>query len=423
MTGGIPMASRIVAGVALTVVAAGVLVAAGVRGDLTTESRRLRMLSTHPEAVGTSVADEDPVDALDRCIQGRLHDLEGFGLSRLADVPQHLHRFEPKTNREVAAVAGLREAGRTVALYLGGRGLLDRRRDPETESLGRRTLSEAVFVTDSDVRDLPSPRELRALGQESLAASASGEPVVAEVGRWRVDVRPVRADRQVCLDCHAPNHPALEKESPPPLRVGDALGVVIYASRGRVSLPIPGFRAARVAEGRRPEPAPSEANRRPPRGAERTRACKKGAPSFGNIRPASMARRRRRRAKPIPGAERSQSPAPSEPGRARTERHRSPGDGAWVGRSSGLPTSVRILSRFGLAPFSDSGRRGRRRRGPGQLRADRAHLRNREGHPPRPRPMRLPTDAGSTWVEFVRHLSVARRKCGNKPPQRRIVRA
>ena len=114
---------------------------------------------------------------------------------------------------------------------------------------------------------------------------------------------------------------------------------------------------------------------------------------------------------PIAGAERSQSPAPSEANRrrqtkpiagaertrgARAARHRSPGDGAPVRRSSGLPKSVRILSRFGPAPFSDSGPRGvgaggsrrgggrgrgRQSRGSGHLRAGRGHLRDREGHP------------------------------------------
>ncbi len=76
-------------------------------------------------------------------------------------------------------------------------------------------------------------------------------------------------------------------------------------------------------------PAPSEANPAT-RGAERTRACKKGALSFGNIRRVGPDRRRRRRPKPIPrrrpkpipGAERSQFPAPTE---ADSRRRANPG--------------------------------------------------------------------------------------------------
>ena len=103
--------------------------------------------------------------------------------------------------------------------------------------------------------------------------------------------------------------------------------------RNGVSLPIPGFRTARVAGGRRPEAAaPSEANRprraKPIPGAERSQSgpprCRanpgvqEGRPSFGNVRPVGPApapseANPRRRAKPTPRGE-----PPSEPGRART---------------------------------------------------------------------------------------------------------
>jgi hypothetical protein len=170
------------------------------------------------------MADASPIESLDRCIQYRLHDFQGFGVSRLIDVPQHLYRFTPETPDEASAVEELRKAGRDVVLYLGGRGLLDPARDAQDEPIGARTFSPAINVTEPAPSNLPLTRALRVLGRKSLAASAAGEPVSGSVGRWRIDVRPVRADRQDCVDCHSP------KEAGPGLRIGDALGVVVYAS-------------------------------------------------------------------------------------------------------------------------------------------------------------------------------------------------
>jgi hypothetical protein len=175
------------------------------------------------------------IEPLDRCIQYRLHDLEGFGISRLMDVPQHLYRFTPETPDESSAVAGLRWSGTAVAIYLGGIGLLDEARDTAVEPLGRRAFSPAIEVTGTATLDLPPIGTLRALGRKSLAASAAGEPVTSTVGRWRIDVRPVRADRQACIDCHDSQRPDLYPPLPgrpdgPRLGIGDALGVVVYAS-------------------------------------------------------------------------------------------------------------------------------------------------------------------------------------------------
>ncbi len=177
------------------------------------------------------------IEPLDYCIQRRLHDFEGFGFSRLADVPQHLYQFAPETSDERSAVAGLRWSGRAVAIYLGGLALLDPSRGPDKEPVGRRTFSPAIDVTGTAALALPPEGALRALSRKALAASDAGEPVTSTVGRWRIDVRPVRADRQACLDCHAAIRPDLPPRAAPsvdhPLKIGDALGVVIYASTDR----------------------------------------------------------------------------------------------------------------------------------------------------------------------------------------------
>ncbi|HEY2158859.1 MAG TPA: hypothetical protein VGH33_24730 [Isosphaeraceae bacterium] len=178
------------------------------------------------------------IEPLDRCIQYRLHNLEGFGISRLMDVPQHLYRFTPETPDEASAVSGLRWSGTAVAIYLGGLGLLDRARDTGKEPLGFRAFSPAIDVTGTATLDPPPASALRALGRKALAASPAGEPVTGTVGRWRIDVRPVRADRQDCIDCHDSRRPDLYPRLPGrpdrrPLGIGDALGVVVYASTDR----------------------------------------------------------------------------------------------------------------------------------------------------------------------------------------------
>jgi hypothetical protein len=200
-------------GALATIVAAGALSADGHRLDR-----------------GRSSLEPSPIEALDQCVQYRLHDdVEVFGFSRLADVPHRLYHFDPRTPDEASAVDGLRKTGRHVVLHLGGRGLVDQAGKADGEKPGRRTFSEAIAVTGGGVapRDLPDARLLRALGRKALAASTAGEPVVERTGRWRVDVRPVRADRQACVDCHAPRS---TNRGGRPLQIGDALGVVVYVS-------------------------------------------------------------------------------------------------------------------------------------------------------------------------------------------------
>ena len=98
----------------------------------------------------------------------------------------------------------------------------------------------------------------------------------------------------------------------------------------------------------------SEANPAPP-GAERTRACKKGAPSFGNIRSlarpekATLEKNAPERSQ-SPRSERSQSPAASE---ANPRRPSGPGESA-----SGSPRCVSVRDGAGISPTSDRPRPG-----------------------------------------------------------------
>jgi hypothetical protein len=190
-----------------------------------------------PAATVPSVATEDsPVESLNQCIQDRFRNLDRFGMSRMS---VHSWSFYPVTPEERSAVTRLREDGWEVGFYLGGRELLERPGITEAEwneadeSSFRRAVSKPISITGQEPPpDLPRPWELWGHARKALAASDVADSYTASVGRWSIDARPVRADRQVCLKCHdeggATAFPSPDEEGGRPLRVGDALGVAIY---------------------------------------------------------------------------------------------------------------------------------------------------------------------------------------------------
>jgi len=64
-------------------------------------------------------------------------------------------------------------------------------------------------------------------GQQALSRSRAGERYQGSIGTWAVEVRPLRANQQDCLDCHA-TFAATDGIDKDALEIGDALGVVIY---------------------------------------------------------------------------------------------------------------------------------------------------------------------------------------------------
>jgi hypothetical protein len=184
---------------------------------------------------GSLAAEENPIESLNKCIQDRFHDLDNFGMARLPVVPQHVQRFQAETPQEKEAVARFQEDGWQVAFYLGGRKVMESGMSKEEwkqagEDSLRRAISEPIFITDQKAAtDLPRPWELWEHSQKALAASITTDSYTSTVGRWFLDARPVRADRKACLDCHcARGANPWDKSKENALRVGDALGVVIY---------------------------------------------------------------------------------------------------------------------------------------------------------------------------------------------------
>lgn len=172
-----------------------------------------------------------PVDPLNETIQARFQDIKRLGMAR---IPKHIRHYSPETSDEKSAVAELRQAGLGMAFYLGGRGLqgpgMSKSEWENTDKYDRRkAVSEPIVVTnDETVKDLPRPWELWGLGREALAATVKADSFTRTFGRWSVDVRPVRANRQACLDCHDSGFAAVPEDSEKTLKIGDPLGVVIY---------------------------------------------------------------------------------------------------------------------------------------------------------------------------------------------------
>ena len=221
------MRTRISLGLALL---AATLATASVVGP------RGRMSSRRPSAGPSVFQEESPIEPLDRCIQRRLHEKPGFGMARILVSPVHLREFKAESTGESEALAALSESGWTVGLTLAGRELLGPEQTVWSDDLN---IGQPVVVTEKKLPpDMPRAGDLRPIGRRALAASETADSASGKLGRWSVEARVVRADRKSCLDCHSPGDGEKSTSGDGivrgPLKIGDALGVVIYVfSRDR----------------------------------------------------------------------------------------------------------------------------------------------------------------------------------------------
>lgn len=207
-----------------------------------------------------------PIEDLNYHIQDRLHNAEGMGGTRIPTTPEHRRisfpdysygffvdrtEYDRSLAQEEAFIADLQRGGWTVNLYLAGRSLLDpsmsevewsralvdEMLDPRRgEASPFRTIGPPLVITNQGFREaLPKPRELWEIGQRALRAAEVSDRYATTFGSWSVDVRPVRADREDCLNCHKTAEQTSRKppeaRSRAPLKVGDPLGVAIYVYR------------------------------------------------------------------------------------------------------------------------------------------------------------------------------------------------
>jgi hypothetical protein len=191
-----------------------------------------------------------PLDALDREVQKRFHNVIGFGMARIGTQ----RKFAPETEEEKGAVRELKREGYHVGLYLAGRAILNdvpeqNRRaklDFGSSSAGQ-AFSGPIFLLSSDMKGMPTAASLWDETRRAMQAFASGsERYGFKSGEWDVEARPVRASEESCLKCHVAHvefavvvvNEKGEKSVEPermedPPKLGDPLGVLVYAYRKR----------------------------------------------------------------------------------------------------------------------------------------------------------------------------------------------
>lgn len=197
-------------------------------------------------STGPSIAARDPAQdrgararavivAFDESLQRRFADVdEGFGFRRIVKSGETPHRFKPENAREESAVRDLEREGLRVVLYLTGRRALAADGRASGTGRGAPLVKGPVEVTTAQRQGGPGPDPSLDLRDESRRAMLAFEQASLyefTAGDWTFVARPVRASDASCLRCHEADGrtrtiPARDRV--PSLRVGDALGAVLY---------------------------------------------------------------------------------------------------------------------------------------------------------------------------------------------------
>jgi hypothetical protein len=202
------------------------------------------------------------IDALDECVQERFIKSDTrFGITRMRPLTLHVNYFLPETQNERDAIAELEKGGWQVAFYLVGRRILAPKPDmtkfkPELLSDNHPIINGPIAITAPknfnkkkmiEQFNLPEPQKLWDDAQRAMSEFEKKDQYDFTVDRWNFAARPIRA-RESCLKCHN-NNPvakaadgsivsvgrnnldlyALSARSETPIKVGDALGVAMYA--------------------------------------------------------------------------------------------------------------------------------------------------------------------------------------------------
>jgi hypothetical protein len=193
-------------------------------------------------------ASDDELNAFDKVVQQRFHDVIGFGMARIASDRQ----FVPETPAEKDAVKALKRGGFQICLFLVGRGVL--KDVPEQERYMNKfggsshTIAGPVFTRKNKfIRGLPAAVELWEPARAAFKAFADGGTRYGfKIRTWNVEARPVRASDEKCLSCHrrdvvtyhADGTASIEPNNPlNTLQLGDAVGMVLYAHKNKSDKP------------------------------------------------------------------------------------------------------------------------------------------------------------------------------------------
>jgi hypothetical protein len=181
------------------------------------------------------------IDALDECIQKRFSKADGvFGRARVETSTDHVRAFSPETQEERGVISELERGGWQVGFYLAGRRVLESKPEHRLLDGGYRGLGGPVLIVPQiqprrviEPTGLPDPGVLWEHAQKAILSFDSKNQYDFSVWKWSVIARPIRA-KESCLQCHnnfkyGNTVPIARAPSPTPLKVGDAIGVAMYA--------------------------------------------------------------------------------------------------------------------------------------------------------------------------------------------------
>jgi hypothetical protein len=178
------------------------------------------------------------IDALNECIQERFSKADKmFGITRVETSTNHIMSFQPVTEEEREVVSELELGGWRVVFYLAGRRVLGPKPEHKLPYGGYRGFGGPIMIAPqtpqhSEIR-MPALDDLWEHAREAMLSFDSKNQYNFSVGKWIVTARPIRA-QESCLRCHnsfkyETTTPVAHAPSPTPLKVGDALGIAMYA--------------------------------------------------------------------------------------------------------------------------------------------------------------------------------------------------
>jgi len=193
--------------------------------------RAKTVVSLIPLLLSAGNSGTDVLSGLNDCIQQRFLDTGRFGINRI--LPLHgVRQFHPANGQERAALDGLDQQGYEVALFLAGRQILKPSGgvsvggipfiDPRSRVQGPAYMTR--LVKDAE---LPRPDVLLADARAALTSFDRGNGFETRKDGWNVMMRPLRATSETCVQCHTRGVGGANEN----LKVGDALGVVLYVYR------------------------------------------------------------------------------------------------------------------------------------------------------------------------------------------------
>lgn len=190
------------------------------------------------------------LDELDEHVQKRfLRADKTFGYARMTP-RTHINQFYPIDMEERHTVNDLEKAGWQVGFYLAGRSVLGEKPSAEAWQVSNISLPlppiKGVLPITKNVRTelLPEAQSLWHEAKNALAKLAKENHHEFSQGGWTFSARPIRA-RAECLQCHLddkniralPSRMEVDANGKPlslpasTLKVGDVLGIAIYAYR------------------------------------------------------------------------------------------------------------------------------------------------------------------------------------------------